>query len=641
MTYSLGVDLGTTTSAAALRRGIGLEVCALGDLAATMPSAALERADGSILVGEEAAERSPYDTTLVARHVMARLADQDPIVLDGRPQDPVRLTHALLETVIDRVRRLYGDRPHELVLTYPLFPPGGSAALLDRVAEASAVERALLLPHPVAAAAKLAQDVDISVGTTVAVLDFGGGSFEATVVRRTSDGFDVVGPPGGLADLGGVEIDDAVFARVDAALGHVLQTVAPDDAEGMAAVRRLRTACRAAKEQLSYSAETTVEVALPHLSTWVPITRAQLEDDIRPWLIAAVDVVARTITAAGLSLPDVHVALLVGGSSRIPLFGELVAARLGLPIVTDPFPELTVALGAALFGQDNPAPRPPSGPIEGDDVGAGDDLRALAAWFADPGANPPAGAGVVPEATMPWGDLVGDPPARADPVADDQWADDAWDGWDEPLEDAEADLSATVSERPFAGPTTGETDLWGAPSRRGRRRAAQGGDGDDDASMDPPTDSDQGDGEGTSPRLVLALIGAALAVVGIAGAALAAGMGGSDDPGLTLVDPTRSAITTSTTTSTSTTTATAPTTTAEPPSTTTEPEDEYEWEQPPPPPTEPPTTTTTAPPTTTAVPPTTTSTTTRSTTTMTNCPGPPTTPPPSTTSTTDCPRPRD
>src|SRR5918996_28782 len=144
-------------------------------------------------------------------------------------------------------------------------------------------------------------------------------------------------------------------------------------------------------------------------------------------------------------------------------------------------------------------------------------------WGCPSGPTPPAGAGVVPEATMPSGDLVGDPPARADPVADDQWADDAWDGWDEPLEDAEADLSATVSERPFAGPTTGETDLWGAPSRRGRRRAAQGGDGDDDASMDPPTDSDQGDGEGTSPRLVLALIGAALAVVGIAGAALAAG----------------------------------------------------------------------------------------------------------------------
>ena len=121
MTYSLGVDLGTTTAAAALRRGSRLEVCALGDLTATMPSVALERADGSLLVGEAAADRARYDTTLVARHVTAHLADDEPIVLDGRPHDPARLTQALLETVIDRVLRLQGDRPYDVVLTYPLL----------------------------------------------------------------------------------------------------------------------------------------------------------------------------------------------------------------------------------------------------------------------------------------------------------------------------------------------------------------------------------------------------------------------------------------------------------------------------------------------------------------------------------------
>ena len=126
------------------------------------------------------------------------------------------------------------------------------------------------------------------------------------------DGFDVVGPPGGLADLGGVEFDDAVFARVDAELGHVLQAVPREDVEGMAALRRLRVACRAAKEWLSSSPDTTVEVALPHLSTWVPI-RADLESDIRPALMAAVDVVAQTIAASELAPADVHVALLVGG----------------------------------------------------------------------------------------------------------------------------------------------------------------------------------------------------------------------------------------------------------------------------------------------------------------------------------------
>jgi Hsp70 protein len=695
MTYSLGVDLGTTTSAAALRRGSRLEVCALGDLTATMPSVALERADGSLLVGEAAADRARYDTTLVARHVTAHLADGEPIVLDGRPHDPVLLTQALLETVIDRVRRLHGDRPHDVVLTYPLFPPGGSPSLLERVGAAT-VGGALLIPHPVAAVAKLAHDVDIAVGTTVAVLDLGGGTFEATIVRRTNEGFDVVGPPGGLADLGGVEFDDAVFARVDAELDHALQTVPREDVEGMAALRRLRVACRAAKEWLSSSPDATVEVTLPHLSTWVPIRRADLENDIRPSLMAAVDVVAQTIAAAELAPADVHVALLVGGSSRIPLFGELVSSRLGLPIVADPFPELTVALGAALFGDDGPPPPPPpvaagargepdAGARDEPGAGAGDDVGALAAWFADPAAAPShvAARAPVPGPAMPWDDLPEGPPVNNGSANSDAWAatggnggvdDEAWDAdeWDadesddawEPEWDAgdsadggdatrweggewsesvgpwgddaggAAGGAAAAASRRVAGPTTGETDLWGPPSRGRRRRGSEGDEADDGSAA--PSGKDQA--EGTNTRLIAAIIGGALAVVGIAGAALATGMGGPDDPQLTLADPARSAITTmtstiATTTEPPSTTATSTTTT------TTEPEPVAVSEPPPPPPTEPPTTatatTTTAPPPTTTAPPTTTTT---AATTTTTCHRPPgqAKPPTTTTTTIGC-----
>jgi Hsp70 protein len=721
MTYSLGVDLGTTTSAAALRRGSRLEVCTLGDLTATMPSVALERADGSLLVGEAAAARARYDTTLVARHVTAHLEDGEPIALDGRPHDPALLTQGLLETVIDRVRRVHGDWPQDVVLTYPLFPPGGSPALLDRVGRA-VVGGALLIPNPVAAVAKLANDVEIAVGTTVAVLDLGGGTFEVTIVRRSHDGFDVVGPPGGLADLGGVEFDDAVFARVDAALGHVLQEVPRDDAEGMAALRRLRVACRAAKEWLSSSPDTTVEVALPQLSTWVPIRRADLESDIRPALMTAVDAVAQTIAAAELAPADVHVALLVGGSSRIPLFGELVASRLGLPVVADPFPELTVALGAALFGSDGPPPPPPAGTAAARDdpeIAAGDaggappdgDVGALAAWFADRAGGPthvPASA-PGPALMAPTGDIP-ERPSGAHAPADvdtrdgtewdgDQWDGDQWDGteddggewddgdeWDDsgwdatardptawsaterdstassatdddgwepewdlvggadPVEASEwhggewteavghwGDAAAAAAPDRRSGPTTGETDLWGPPSRRRRGRRSDGGDDDE-----PDIQSGEDQDEGTNPRLIAAIIGGALAIVGIAGVALATGMGGADDPQLTLADPARSEITTTTLA----TTTEAPTTTTAPPTTTTtepEPEPEPEWEPPPPPSTEPPTTaaptTTTAPPTTTTTARPTTTTTTAPVTTTT-CPTVPPKPGPPTTTTT-------
>jgi Hsp70 protein len=666
MAYSLGVDLGTTTSAAALRRGGSLEVCTLGDLAATMPSVAVARADGSVLVGEAAADVIPYDTTLVARHVTAHLADSRPIVLDGRPHDPALLTRALLETVIDRVRRLHGGRPHQVVLTYPLEPANGSAALLQRVGEA-AVGNALLIPHPVAAVAKLVHDFDVAVGTTVAVLDFGGGTFEATVVRRSGDGFDVLGAPAGLSDLGGVEIDEAVIARVDAHLGHGLHKVAPDDLEAMAALRHLRAACRAAKEQLSYSPEATVEVALPHLSTSVSISRAELDDAIRASLMAAVDATAETIASADMSPADIHVALLVGGSSRIPLFGDLVAGRLGLPIVSDPFPELTVALGAALFGDDSPVPGPRTTPAAANDGGdgsggkgsGGEEVGALAAWFADPASVPgddwpdDEAADDTANGWDRWDDAE-DSWDRWDDTEDgpdewggrDEWGGpddtedgrDEWGGWDEPPGPETAVPSP--SARRVTGPTTGETDLWGGGPGRPRRRRARddagdgGGAGPDGAGGAPRSD-------GVNPRLVAALICGAVAIVGIAAAALATSMGGPDEAALTLADPARRAITTSsTTTSTSTST-----TTTEPPATTTtttEPEEvvvEEEWEPPPPPP---PTEPSTTVPTITASSSTTTTssstTTSTSTTSTVPCdPDPPGPPFPTSTTTTECP----
>ena len=377
---------------------------------------------------------------------------------------------------------------------------------------------AQLIPHPVAAVAKLAHDVEIAVGTTVAVLDLGGGTFEVTIVRRSYDGFDVVGPPGGLADLGGVEFDDAVFARVDAELGHVLQGVPRDDVEGMAALRRLRVACRAAKEWLSSSPDTTVEVALPHLSTWVPIRRADLESDIRPALMAAVDVVAQTIAASELAPADVHVALLVGGSSRIPLFGELVASRLGLPVVADPFPELTVALGAALFGSDGPPPPPPPAGLAAtsDDPGAGardarggepgDDVGALAAWFADPtgGPTPVPASAPGPGPAAPWDDLPEGPRGQGFGRRR-RWVGGEWDGaegdaagWDG------GEWGATEGDAAGWDGAEGDAAEWGATEGDaagwdGAEWAATEGDATDDDAWEPEWDAAGADGPGARP----------------------------------------------------------------------------------------------------------------------------------------------
>ncbi len=407
MSYSLGVDLGAATCSAAARRGARIEPCALGETATTMPAVALPRADGSMLVGEPAEAASWFEPSLVARSIAGRLgeADTQPIVIDGQLVDPYALTEALIGTAIQRTAAP-GEWPGHLVLTYPLRYGGTVAPVLERASARVTTSPVMLVPEPIAAMAKLTHDVELALDTTVAVIDFGGTSFDVTLVRRTETGFDLVGEPASLNDIGGVDVDAAVLAHVEASIGDVTSQVRDDDHATMLALRRLRASCRAAKERLSTEYEAIVEVALPHARAQVQITREDLERAIGPALTTAVDLIAHTINDAGLAIPDVHVALLVGGSSRIPLLTRLITERIGLPIVADPLPELTVSLGAALFGEEDPAPALPASAFD-----------SLGAPVVAPLWPPPADlAGPVPGATAEPG--VG-PPEAGPP-----------DGWD-------------------------------------------------------------------------------------------------------------------------------------------------------------------------------------------------------------------
>jgi hypothetical protein len=473
MSYSLGVDLGASTCSAAARRGARIEPCALGEMATTMPAVALPRADGSMLVGEPAEAACRFEPSLVARSIAARLGEAatQPIVIDGQMVDPYALTEALIGTTIQRTAAP-GEWPGHLVLTYPLRHSGAVEPLLERASGRVTTSPVMLVPEPIAAMAKLTHDVELALDTTVAVIDFGGTSFDVTLVRRTETGFDLVGEPASMADFGGVDVDAAVLAHVEASIGDVTSQVRDDDHATMLALRRLRASCRAAKERLSTEHEAIVDVALPHARAQVQVTREDLERAIGPALATAVDLIAHTINDSGLAISDVHVALLVGGSSRIPLLTRLITERIGLRIVADPLPELTVGLGAALFGEEDPAPALPASAF--DSLGAPivaplwpppADLAGAVAAVAEPGDGSPAGG--PPQAWDPdaipltlagdngagWGG--GDPWApAADPDGAAGWDKDPAPVWDEGAPAALWDTPppSPAKERPWDEP---------------------------------------------------------------------------------------------------------------------------------------------------------------------------------------------
>lgn len=309
------------------------------------------REDGSLLVGDAAGRRGISEPSRVAREFKRRFGDTTPILLGGISLTADALWAKLLAWVITTVTSAQGGPPEAVAITHPANWGPYKLELLASAIRSAEVPNPTTLSEPEAAAISYADSNKVEPGETVAVYDLGGGTFDAAVLRRTEVGFELVGRPEGIERLGGIDVDEAVFAHVASVLGTAIDDLDPDDPAALSAVARLRQECVAAKEALSQDTDVTIPVTLPTLSTEVRLTRAELEAMIRPTLTPTVQALRRAVASADLKPEDLKAVLLVGGSSRIPLVGQLVSTALGRPVFTDAHPKYSVATGAALYAE--------------------------------------------------------------------------------------------------------------------------------------------------------------------------------------------------------------------------------------------------------------------------------------------------
>jgi molecular chaperone DnaK len=333
MPYRLGIDLGTTFTAAALYRDrtVQSELVPLGTRSATVPSVLFISGD-TTLVGEAAERRALTDPEHVVRDFKRRLGDPTPLVVGGQPHAASELAARLVDWVVDQVTSREGAPPEQIAVTYPAaWGPHRESLLRNALPEVT------LLTEPQAAALAYASTERVEVGATIAIYDLGGGTFDAVVVRKTGTGFTLLGTPDGIDRLGGLDIDDLLLDRV------LADTPPPTDPVAMA---RLRRECVEAKEALSVDTEATIPVLAAN--TQVQLSRAEFEALIRPLIAETVRSLDRAIHSAGLTAADLTTVLLVGGSSRIPLVRAMISAELGCPVAVDADPKGVVAVGAAL-----------------------------------------------------------------------------------------------------------------------------------------------------------------------------------------------------------------------------------------------------------------------------------------------------
>jgi molecular chaperone DnaK (HSP70) len=349
----LGIDFGTSNTVAMVRASGGRTRPLLFDGSPLLPSAVYLPAEGEPLAGRDAERAARIDPAGFEPNPKRRI--DDGVVLLGERELPVhRLVGAVLDQVAAEASRQLGGPPDELWMTHPAGWGERRRSVLVAAARSAGLPTPRLVAEPVAAASYYTAVLGSAVpaGRALAIYDLGGGTFDATVVRRTPPGFEVLAEHG-LTDLGGLDFDHAIVEHLGGAYTSAAdperveawrRLVNPVEAVNRRGRALLYDDVRGAKETLSRT--TSADVHLPGLGVDAHLTRDELEGLVRPYLAMTVSALAQTVAAARLTPADLVGIFLVGGSSRIPLAAHLIHTELGVPPTTLEQPETVVAEGA-------------------------------------------------------------------------------------------------------------------------------------------------------------------------------------------------------------------------------------------------------------------------------------------------------
>ena len=349
MSYQVGIDVGTTFTAAAVHRGGAARIFPLSEQRIVVPTMVARSPDGQLLVGWSAARQLREHPERVVHSFKRRIGDRTPIPLDTNSFEPSWYVAQILGAVIAELIRREGEPPSRVALTHPANWNAHKIARLLQAASTAGLnaDATVLLSEPEAAAMAHATTAQIADGTLIAVYDLGGGSFDTAVLRRTRTAYEIVGLPEGIERLGGLDFDATLFRYATDQLARMLPAIDPDDPAAASALAQLHLDCVAAKEALSFEPSSDLTLSVNGRTASVTIERRNFEALVRPALMETIGALRRCLATARISTEAVTEVLLTGGSSQIPLVAELLSQEMGRPVSVHDTPKELVALGAA------------------------------------------------------------------------------------------------------------------------------------------------------------------------------------------------------------------------------------------------------------------------------------------------------
>ncbi|MEA3369404.1 MAG: molecular chaperone DnaK [Candidatus Ratteibacteria bacterium] len=353
MAKIIGIDLGTSNSAAAVMEGgkatiiPSAEGTTLGGKA--FPSYVAFTKDGQKLVGEPARRQAVSNPEGTISAIKRKMGTDYKVRVHGKEFTPQQISAFILQKVKQDAEAFLGDKVSQAVITVPAYFNDNQRQATKDAGVIAGLEVKRIINEPTAAC--LAYGVDkAGKEQKIMVFDFGGGTLDVTIMEMAEGVFEVKSTSGDT-QLGGTDMDNNM---VDYIAGEFKKDTGIDLKQDKMAIQRLREAAEKAKIELSNILST--EINLPfisadasgpkHLTT--SISRAKLEELVRPVINRCQHPLEQALSDAGLKAGEVNRIILVGGPTRMPIVQKFVEDYVGKKIERGIDPMECVARGAAI-----------------------------------------------------------------------------------------------------------------------------------------------------------------------------------------------------------------------------------------------------------------------------------------------------
>ena len=373
MSKIIGIDLGTTNSVVSFMEGGNAKVIPNKDGNNTTPSIVAFTKDGKRLVGNVAkrqAVTNPENTIYSAKRfightyeemkneidhvpykvVRAKSGNGVGFDINGTVYSPEEISAAVLSDLKQAAEEYIGSPVTEAVITVPAYFNDAQRQATKDAGKIAGLNVRRIINEPTAAA--LAYGCEKKKDETIVVFDFGGGTFDVSVLE-VQGGVIEVRATSGNNKLGGDDIDDIIMKYM---IEEFKKDQGIDLKQDKMALQRLKEAAEKAKKELSTLTET--EINLPYITAdasgpkhlQVKLSRAKMESLCEDIFTKLMEPCKQALKDAGLSTSDIHEVILVGGSTRIPKIQTLVKDFFGKEPNRSVNPDEVVSLGAAIQG---------------------------------------------------------------------------------------------------------------------------------------------------------------------------------------------------------------------------------------------------------------------------------------------------